>query len=169
MADTATVKVNFSSTGCGNISSVTSKGFTYGTTQIGTQCWLRSNIKAAATDSLFLWDEMMDASPVALQGVCPAGWHVASDAEWATLIASSVVGGNGNNLKAVGQGIAPNGAGTNASNFSAYVPVAGAYFWTSTELDGQYAWYRQLYQTQANINHDKALKTSNYAVRCLKD
>jgi uncharacterized protein (TIGR02145 family) len=52
-----------------------------------------------------------------IQGICPSGWYILpSDAEQSTL--SSAVSGDGNPLKAIGQGV-NNGTGSDTSGFSA--------------------------------------------------
>jgi uncharacterized protein (TIGR02145 family) len=88
----------------------------YPTIQIGTQCWLASNLNFGTTLSsaqdqrdncipekycyndnpvncansggLYQWDEMMhfDETP-ADQGFCPPGWHIPTENEWNTLFA----------------------------------------------------------------------------------
>lgn len=96
---------------------------TYNTVQIGTQCWMKENLKTthyANGDSilhgsgnstttaywyypnnnsdnkstyglLYNWKAAMgsssgsSASPSGVQGICPTGWHVPSDAEWTAL------------------------------------------------------------------------------------
>jgi uncharacterized protein (TIGR02145 family) len=84
------------------------------------------------------------------QGLCPAGWHVSTDAEWANLITNAganmvtASGGNGGNkLKKIGVGVAT-GIGTDDVGFSAlmggdrdsygifYGMNQRAIFWTST-------------------------------------
>jgi len=89
------------------------EGNTYGTVQIGGQCWTTENINmgtmlaSAATEpnttdqviekwcyndseancdeygGLYNWNEAMRGSTVAgARGICPAGWHVPTDAEY---------------------------------------------------------------------------------------
>ncbi|MDD5178838.1 MAG: FISUMP domain-containing protein [Candidatus Gracilibacteria bacterium] len=99
---------------CGT-DTVTDGGYTYNTVQIGTQCWLKQNIKkgsmlasaatmptnnstvekwcydntSATCDSeggLYTWDEAMGYSTTAgSQGICPTGWHIPTDAQQHTL------------------------------------------------------------------------------------
>ncbi len=129
---------------CGTLT-VDYEGKTYNTVLIGSQCWLKENLDIGTmvtgvtdqTDNatiekycynddpancdiyggLYQWDEAMQysTSPGA-QGICPTGWHISTLAEFQTL--SSAVGGDGNALKAIGQG-SGGGEGTNTSGFSA--------------------------------------------------
>ncbi|MEI6899229.1 MAG: FISUMP domain-containing protein, partial [Bacteroidota bacterium] len=99
---------------CGNNLVDIRDGKSYPTVQIGTQCWMSSNLNSGITNSgmtnqrdncipekyclndipancnllggLYQWDEMMqyDDTP-AKQGICPPGWHVPTEAEWNTL------------------------------------------------------------------------------------
>jgi len=93
----------------------------YPTIQIGSQCWMASNLDYGTSLSsvtvqadncnsekycydnnpsncvtlggLYQWDELMnyDNTPVS-QGLCPPGWHVPTEAEWLTLF--NFYGGN---------------------------------------------------------------------------
>ena len=66
---------------------------------------------------MYQWNEAMQYDTTqGVQGICPPGWHIPTMAEFETL--SLTVGGDGNALKANGQG-AGWGAGTNTSGFSA--------------------------------------------------
>ena len=113
------------------------------------------------------------------QGICPPGWHIPTLSEFQTL--STSVGGDGNALKAVGQG-SGGGAGTNTSGFSAL--LAGdrhtdgtfinlgmsTYFWSSTEHN-TYAsniLYLDYFQSIIGVlnYYDKEY---GFSVRCLKD
>jgi uncharacterized protein (TIGR02145 family) len=182
--------------------------FTYHTVQIGSQCWLEENMRvgtmiAGATDQtnnatlekycyddiptncswyggLYQWDEAMQyVTTPASQGICPRGWHIPTYAEFQTF--SSAVGGDGNALKAVGQGIGV-GAGTNTSGFSAFLS-GGRYFsdghfynldydvnfWSSTEYDSEVVRYMNLPGGSIYISLNNNYKASGYSVRCLED
>jgi uncharacterized protein (TIGR02145 family) len=66
---------------------------------------------------LYQWDEAMQYTTVEVaKGICPTGWHIPTWNDMATL--SATVGGDGNALKAIGQG-SGDGVGTNTSGFSA--------------------------------------------------
>jgi uncharacterized protein (TIGR02145 family) len=98
---------------CPGIPTVNYAGVIYNTVQIGSQCWLRENLRVGSmvpgsqeqTDNslvekycydnilancteyggLYLWDEMMKYDIYSEQGICPVGWHVPRDDEWWTL------------------------------------------------------------------------------------
>ena len=84
----------------------------YNTVQIGGQCWMKENLNttrdAGGNDigrmcynntfencelygGLYTWTTMMNGSagsngnPSGVQGICPTGWHIPSDAEWTEL------------------------------------------------------------------------------------
>ena len=93
---------------------------------------------------------------------------------------SDVVGGDGNSLKAIGQGTG-NGAGTNTSGFS--VLLAGirdsinsdfvglgyyADFWSSTE-GGIGASDMYMYFENSNVGFSTEYRGRGFSVRCLKD
>jgi uncharacterized protein (TIGR02145 family) len=119
-----------------------------------------------------------------VQGICPSGWHIPSEAEYQTLI--TAVNNNGNALKAVGQGLAQYGAtggGTNTSGFSAL--LAGdrydksnfynlgiiTFFWSSTEYYTYFAYDVDLYNNNSSIIwfNNYFSKEDGFSVRCLKD
>jgi uncharacterized protein (TIGR02145 family) len=117
-------------------------------------------------------------------GLCPTGWHIATDAEWAVLInylgRDSVAGGV---MKALGTTIwkAPNSWATNSSGFTAlpsgYRHADGAfykigengYFWSSTETFSYSACGRYLSFNTPGIDRFVANKQSGFSCRCIKD
>jgi uncharacterized protein (TIGR02145 family) len=82
----------------------------YNTVLIGNQCWMKENLNYAAAQSLcydeyyvgeifcnhygrlYSWEwamageESSNMVPSGVQGVCPAGWHLPSDAEWQIML-----------------------------------------------------------------------------------
>jgi uncharacterized protein (TIGR02145 family) len=124
------------------------------------------------------------------QGVCPAGWHIPTDAEWTTL--EDAVGGEdvaGTALKST-SGWYDDGDGTDAYGFSAF-PAGDrynggdfgsvgsrAYFWSATEHGTDRAPHRYLsysydiehtYYHTENMYTNNSFKSDAFSVRCLKD
>jgi uncharacterized protein (TIGR02145 family) len=114
---------------CGNMLTDIRDSKTYSTVQIGSQCWMASNLNygtilvstqdqrdnclfekycyndnpANCTNlgALYQWDELMqyDNTP-ADQGFCPPGWHIPTENDWNTLFANYINNGfAGNPLK----------------------------------------------------------------------
>ena len=152
---------------------------------------------------LYNWKAVMgsssssSANPSGVQGICPTGWHVPSDAEWTQLInyvrgqtqyqcnyndntiakalASTTGWNSSTNTCAVGN----NPSSNNATVFSA-LPAGvcngdydrfgdNAYFWSATELNDYYAYYRYLYYSFAIVNRNNSYKYNSYSVRCVRD
>ena len=192
---------------CQGLLTVYYEGKTYNTLQIGTQCWLRENLdvgtmlqgtqnqsnnsiiekychsndpfNCATYGGLYQWNEAMQyVTAEGTQGICPAGWHIPTYAEIQTLF--TAVNGDGNALKAVGQGT-DWGAGTNTSGFTALLSsyrndygnfgtLGGlTYFWSSTDVDATNALNFGLDHSTWNILLNSHVKDYGFAVRCLKD
>ncbi len=124
---------------------------------------------------------------VKVQGICPPGWHVPMQEEWASLIAT--VGGYltaGKILKSQTgwMGWNENANGTDAFGFSA-LPAGrrnamsiddnagiGAYFWSSSHGDSGYAFIMELYNGNGRVDEaglGSGDKSYGYSVRCLQD
>jgi len=119
------------------------------------------------------------------KGICPIGWHVPSDVEWSLL--TSFLGGDsvaGGKMKTIGtvNWQSPNTGATNESGFSAlpggfrlndiFVNIKlNAYFWTTTENNNTFAWYRGLdyYYGKGVDRRDNLGKPFGVSIRCLKD
>jgi uncharacterized protein (TIGR02145 family) len=116
--------------------------------------------------------------------IAPIGWHVASEAEWQTLVA--YLGGNdiaGGKLKEAGfsHWLSPNTGATNESHFSAlpggdrdgngsynYMGI-DAYYWTSTKYGSSLAWYRPLRAASSVVTSNNSNLDYGYSVRCVRD
>jgi uncharacterized protein (TIGR02145 family) len=119
------------------------------------------------------------------RNVCPAGWHVPTDAEWAVL--TDYLGGenvSGGKMKSTGTQYwnAPNSGATNESGFSGLpggyrLSLNGnfnslgnlGYWWSASESDAELAWYRLLDYTNAVISRVNFYKRLGFSVRCLRD
>jgi uncharacterized protein (TIGR02145 family) len=118
------------------------------------------------------------------RNVCPSGWHVPSDDEWTDY--SDLLGGNGvagGKMKIQDTLFwkAPNLGATNESLFSG-LPAGCrydggnfaniekyAYWWTSTQLDNQFGWFRSANYLSDNLVKNYVKKQSGYSIRCLKN
>ena len=134
--------------------------------------------------NLYNWHALNDP-----RGICPAGWHIPSDGEWAVL--GSVLGGNsmaGGKLKTpgtieAGSGLwyAPNTGATNSSNFSGipagmrinygnYYSIGNvAMFWATTDTAAVNAWTYVLDANNEKLGRTYNFKTNGFSVRCLRD
>ena len=139
------------------------------------------------------------ANPSGVQGICPAGWHLPSDAEWTQLtdyvgsVSEYQCGGNSSYIaKALASETGWNSYGgdcvvgndptlNNASGFSV-VPagswiggfgLAGydAFFWSSTEDESRSgnAYYRFLDYGHPFVGRSDYGKDLGFSVRCLRD
>ncbi len=194
---------------CGTVSY---GGKTYNTVIIGMQCWFKENLNIGLAilgssnqtnngiiekycyndlenncdiyGGLYQWDEAMQyVITQGAQGICPAGWHLPTDAEWTNL--TDYLGGEavaGDKMKEAGavHWAFPNNA-TNSSGFTAlpggtrftsgnfYDLRYDAYFWSSSQYASSNAWYRVLGYNSANVYRNDNDKPYGYSVRCLKD
>ncbi len=124
------------------------------------------------------------ADPSGVQGICPTGWHLPSDAEWTTL--TTYLGGEsvaGGKMKEAGEShwTSPNTGATNESGFTAlpggyrdtdgvfnHVGGAGTW-WSSAEYATNDAWYRYLIDDGSDVGRSNIGKEDGLSVRCLRD
>lgn len=128
---------------------------------------------------LYNWAAVNDNRKLA-----PEGWHIASDAEWDTLV--HYLGGDvvaGGKLKDTGtvHWTNPNTDATNETGFSAlpggYRISNGSYehlknygyWWSSTPADTANAWTRNTSYNYGSISRDAIDKKYGFSVRCVKD
>jgi uncharacterized protein (TIGR02145 family) len=118
------------------------------------------------------------------KNVCPTGWHVPTNAEW-TILTDYLGGENvaGGKMKEVGSSSwsSPNTDATNTSLFSAlpgghrtsdgYYNFIGSlgYWWSSTESNAYYAWFRELNYYHGTAGRHDFNKEYGFSVRCLRD
>jgi uncharacterized protein (TIGR02145 family) len=202
---------------CPGSPTVLYEGQTYNTVQIGAQCWLNENLNTGKLISrpqylnasngikekycyfdsetycnqygaLYQWDEIMQGSTTSgVQGICPQGWHIPSDADWTTL--TDFLGGEGiagGKLKETGTAHwqIPNTGATNESGFTA---LAGGYiqgdmtrtyyvdngergYWWSSTMAGTSVFSRYMSNSNTNINSfSSSVNGHSNSVRCMKD
>lgn len=129
------------------------------------------------------------------RNVCPTGWHVPTDAEWNALVVyldptadtTTAVGTQslyaGGRMKDKGKQywVAPNAYATNEIGFSA-LPTGSrddvghfdfiqesVGFWTSTELDANSSFSRDISYGSGRINKNTVDKNGGFSIRCLKN
>jgi uncharacterized protein (TIGR02145 family) len=139
---------------------------------------------------LYNWPAAMNGAassttnPSGVQGVCPTGWHLPSDAEWTELTdylgGTSVAGGK---LKETGttHWKSPNSRATNETGFTAlpggYRYDYGTfddigyygYWWSATGYGAVGAWYRIMLYYNSDVTRDDSGKELGFSVRCLRD
>jgi uncharacterized protein (TIGR02145 family) len=207
-------------------------GNVYNTVTIGTQVWMKENLKAtkyndgtaiqnikvdstwaslttgaycdylntptysATYGRLYNWyvidnNAATKASSNGGKKVCPAGWHVPTDKEWAAL--KTYLGGDslaGGKLKETGSAhwVDPNWGATNESGFTA-LPGGGRYYygafsrlwdygcwWSTTEFfltpnekNAELAFFSNITYADVKMNRENGLKNNGFSVRCLKN
>jgi uncharacterized protein (TIGR02145 family) len=132
------------------------------------------------------------ANPSGVQGVCPTGWHLPSDAEWTEL--TDYLGGEivaGSKIKATGtvesgDGLwyDPNSDATNESCFTTLpggirnsdgdfvLFGVGSFWWSSSKSLSEEIYVRTVYNTNPNVERFSFLKQWVFvglSVRCVKD
>lgn len=181
----------------------------YSAVRIGKQCWMSENLNIGtsvesnsnATDNgkiekycfdynpdncelyggLYTWDEMMGYS-ADQQGICPTGWHVPNNDEWAELeLAIGIETDSIDHLnwrgRKVGQKLlAGNSSGFEAT-FGGYRSDEGlflsiselAIFWTSSLKAPELAWYRKVSAHRPGVSHNYFSTIYACSLRCIKD
>lgn len=167
-------------------------------------CYGNDDRNCDSLGGLYTWKEMMDYTPSdtgtigTTQGICPAGWHVPTLAEWETLfeycggesVAGNALKATGNKLDGTGPWESDNEGATDIFGFT--VLPAGAYgYWTENEIWGfwdieKYGefWSSHLYPEEIPVRAqhmafrsiwDYVWKTYGigidhaFSVRCIKD
>ncbi|MCL2282256.1 MAG: fibrobacter succinogenes major paralogous domain-containing protein [Fibromonadales bacterium] len=195
-------------------SSMEEESQTYKTVLIGSQTWMAENLNydvpgdttdvcydnkennCAAYGRLYSWATAMNLDPSCNsstcanqiqsphRGICPAGWHVPSDAEWATLI--NFAGGAstaGTKLKTTSGWNAHEtyGNGTDNYDFSALPGGLGysggsfsnvsnfGFWWSAGEDTNSLAYIRGMYYSSEIVLWDYYDKSFLLSVRCLLD
>jgi uncharacterized protein (TIGR02145 family) len=149
----------------------------WSSTTSGAQAVYENNSSNLSTyGRLYNWYAVKDS-----RGLCPAGWHVPSDAEWTELERS--LGGEevaGTAMKSSKRDY-PAWDGSNTSGFSGlpggYRGYASGNFrdqgvsgnWWSSSPFGSHAWYRDLYSGNSSVHRVSSSAGNGFSVRCVRD
>jgi uncharacterized protein (TIGR02145 family) len=147
---------------------------------IGAYCFFRNDsTNSDLYGPLYNWYAVNDS-----RNIAPAGWHVASDEDWRTLI--DHLGGDstsGGKLKERGTNhwYSPNSGATNVNGFTA---LPGGYrysngefrdfksygaWWSSTGINGSLAWRIGMMYNSGSVNRATRGLRLGFSVRCVRD
>jgi uncharacterized protein (TIGR02145 family) len=150
----------------------------------GAYCWYNNNpVHKSAYGALYNW-YATNAETNGGKNLCPDGWHVPTDAAWTSM--TNYVGGfpaTGGRLKETGfdHWNSPNTGATNQVAFSARPGGSRiwngnfdsmqthAFFWTSSEQQGNFAWLRNMFHNAHNLGRGTINKLNGFSIRCIKD
>jgi uncharacterized protein (TIGR02145 family) len=158
---------------------------------IGTQIWTTKNSTVRPTGSSSCYSEIESNCVTygrlydwgtAKNNVCPAGWHLPTNEEWATLTA--YIGGTANagtKLKAKSGWCSGSSAnGTDDYGFAAlpggrydddaYIHIGTAgYWWSATELPNEYTHAYYMTSSDPSVRYDYfRAANGDHSVRCVK-
>jgi len=165
---------------------------TLSTTSVQKYCYGATNTNAdpfgncAIHGGLYTWAAVMqgatttDAVPSAIQGICPVGWHLPSDAEWKVMeYEIGVANPDLIGFRGTTQGTQLKDGGT--ANFNGLMSGKRdytneykdmdtyGYFWTTTQSSSTNAWMRSLWVTSPSVGRFANHKLNAASVRCVKD
>jgi uncharacterized protein (TIGR02145 family) len=138
---------------------------------------------------LYNWFAVTDS-----KGLTPEGWHVPSDEEWTSLVEYLGKDAASYKMKSIEgwvewedlDGEIQKGAGDNSSGFNSlpggfrcsgrsFCNISSySHFWSSTEYDNSFAWFRSLYYNYSDVYRNYNIlynfsKSSGASVRCLRN
>lgn len=155
----------------------------------GAYSWYQNNFPTYGS----VYGALYNFHAVSTGKLCPAGWHVPTDAEWCSMesfidptLVCNPHSWNGTDaggkLKETGttHWYSPNVGATNSTGFTALpggfrdngefwdIPYIGI-FWTASEYNSAGAWRHWIHHYYSAIYKTTAEKQNGYSVRCIKD
>ncbi len=154
---------------------------TWMATTTGALCWYNNDSAANAA----VYGALYNYYALETGKLCPAGWHVPSQAEFDVLL--NLFGGTinaGGPLKETGttHWLSPNSGATNVSGWTAlpggfrsgydgvfYGKTENGYWWSSTATSSTQVWIIDLAYYHSSVGTYSTIKNNGMSVRCLKD
>lgn len=174
-------------------------GREYNSMKIGNQWWMVENMKKITASGSYIYNNIGTNETIygrlyqwdSAAKVCPQGWHLPTDNEWKKLeiflgMSQAEVDNwgwrgtdQGDQLKIEADCAGGTNCGTSGimallggyyDGLGAYAEEgSNAYFWTSSQKDANYGWYRKLDLNKSTVMADFSAKRNAYSVRCIKD
>jgi uncharacterized protein (TIGR02145 family) len=117
--------------------------------------------------------------------ICPTGWHVPTDTEWATLttfLGGLSVAGGKMKTKGTTNWQSPNATATNSSGFSGlpggirndfgdglFTQIGTNGYWWSSTIVSCCAWSRNLFYNDGSVVRNSYSSSHGMSVRCIAD
>ena len=141
----------------------------------GAWAYYNNDVNNNSLGKLYNWYAVTD-----IKGLCPTGWHVATDTDWTSLTANyGTDAAAGNEIKATTIWTTPN-SNTNSSDFGA-LPGGGrggldfgdlnnkGFWWTSTPFDASNSYARRLEYNTDTVTRYAENDKFGFSVRCVKN
>lgn len=164
-------------------------GKTYNTIIIGDLWWMAENLNFYTSSGSWYYNDSIKYGETygrlytweTANNVCPAGWHLPTDAEWKELemhLGMTQAQADGTGWRGTDQGTELKEGG--ASEFNAlpggyrnsigsfYSLNSGTGFWSSTESGSLNAWVRMLGKDNPKVGRFDFNKNYGFSVRCVK-
>lgn len=183
---------------CGSVVTDARDSKTYNTVQIGTECWFSQNMNydpgsgsywcynnnpanCTTYGILYSWTTAMQGSTTpGAQGVCPSGWHIATDQEWYDMeyLLDNSVPPNSTSWRGTTIGTQLKSGGSSGFNM-----LLGGFYrsgtfydintygpsWTSSENDATSAWERGPGFSETKMWRNTAQKADGFYIRCIQN
>ena len=137
-------------------------------------CYDNDTANCKIYGGLYDWHEAMGYSEEeGAQGICPDGWHIPSNQDWADLDVQFKYGDAGEHLKDTGDtGFGGQFTGDRHQRGEFYSFGSSGFFWSSSSYiynDVNEGFFRKICACNGFLEQDHFNKTTGLSVRCIKD